>query len=302
MTRKMKIVSIGESMVEMSRQPNGDWRQGFAGDTFNTAYYLKAKLDEKADVDYVTCLGDDLYSSQMLDFITQNNIGTQYIRQIAGKRAGLYLIHQQAGDRQFTYWRETSAAREFVDDEALLRQAVSGADLIYFSGITLGILSATKRTIFLDIIKQAQAKYVCFDPNIRLSLWSDINEMQQALQQAASLCDIVLPTYDDEAAVMGDSAPAQMAQRYLRLGAGEVVIKNGSASALAVNEAAQAEVVPSAVDDVVDATGAGDSFNAAYLAARLQGADLAQALLAGHQLAAQVIRMPGALIDKTVMT
>jgi len=302
MTRTLKIVAIGECMVEMSRQPNSNnWYQGFAGDTLNSAYYMKACLGERAQVDYVTCVGDDLYSHHMLDFIASSGISVQYIRRIAGKRPGLYLIHQQAGDRHFTYWRETSAARHLADDLDWLRVALAGADVIYFSGITLGILSATKRADLLKIVSEAQAKLTCFDPNIRLNLWPDKREMQQALQQASRLCDIVLPTYDDEAVLMEDVSPSDMAQRYLNYGAREVVVKNGAAAALAVNSETQTECAPDLVDDVVDATGAGDSFNAAYLAARLQGKDLVTSLRAGHEMASQVIRVSGALIDKNVI-
>jgi len=302
MIKAKKIVSIGECMVEMSRLPNSEnWRQGFAGDTLNSAYYIKARLGNKAAVDYITCVGDDLYSRQMLDFISKNGIGTQYIRQIAGKRAGIYLIHQERGDRQFTYWRETSAARHLADDTDLLRQSLAGADLVYFSGITLAILAPAKREAFLGVIGQAQIKLICFDPNIRLSLWPDMRELNQTLRQAANLCNIVLPTYDDEAALMGDKTPMQMAQRYLDYGAGEVVVKNGAARAFAVNGDTQAECAPAHIDDVVDATGAGDSFNGAYLAARLQGEGLEKSLKIGHEIAGMVIRHPGALINKNVI-
>jgi len=300
MKAKLKIVSIGESMVEMSQHASSLWKQGFAGDTLNTAYYLKALLGEAADVHYLTCLGDDLYSSQMLEFIAKNGIDTQYIRQIAGKRPGLYLIHQQDGDRHFTYWRETSAARHLADDEGLLRSALMDADLVYFSGITLAILGEQKRAVLLRAIEQARPKLICFDPNIRRNLWPDTQELQQLLRQVPKICDIVLPTYDDEAALMDDKTPLQMAQRYLENGAGEVVVKNGAVSAWGVSHHTQIECAALEVQDVVDATGAGDSFNGAYLAARLQGEGLEQALKAGHKLAATVIRHPGALIDKTV--
>jgi len=300
MTKKFKIVAIGESMVEMRRERD-HWQLGFAGDTLNSAYYLEERLGDQAQVEYCTCVGDDLYSTQMLEFIEKNGIGTRYIRRLTGKRPGLYLIHQQAGDRQFTYWRETSAARHLADDEDFLRQAVAGADVVYFSGITLAILDRTKRAIFLDIIAQATAGWICFDPNIRPALWHDNHEMKQALAQAGALCHIVLPTYEDEAALMGDTSPYAMARRYQGYGAGEVVVKNGAAPALAVNQQASAECAALAVSDIVDATGAGDSFNAAYLATRLQGGDLAASLKAGHEMAAAVIRASGALIDKNTI-
>jgi 2-dehydro-3-deoxygluconokinase len=48
----------------------------------------------------------------------------------------------------------------------------------------------------------------------------------------------------------------------------------------------------------IDTTGAGDSFNAAYLTARLAGHPPAEAARAGHLLAGTVIRHRGAIIPK----
>ena len=52
---------------------------------------------------------------------------------------------------------------------------------------------------------------------------------------------------------------------------------------------------------VVDTTAAGDSFAAAYLAARLRGAAPAEAARAGHALAGAVVRHPGAIIPRDAM-
>ena len=111
-----RFVSIGECMIEMSGGEDRQYRLGFAGDTLNTAWYMRALLPADWQVDYVTALGDDLYSEQMAGFIAGAGIGTGHIRRIAGRRPGLYLIHQAEGDRHFTYWRDQSAARQLADD------------------------------------------------------------------------------------------------------------------------------------------------------------------------------------------
>ena len=72
---------------------------------------LRALLPDDWQVDYVTALGDDLYSGQMRAFLDGAGIGTGHIQTIPGKRPGLYMIHQEKGDRVFTYWRGQSAAR-----------------------------------------------------------------------------------------------------------------------------------------------------------------------------------------------
>ena len=84
---------------------------------------------------------------------------------------------------------------------------------------------------------------------------------------------------------------------YMGLGAGEVVVKGSDLVAYAFfgdhTARRQAETVKA-----VDTTGAGDSFNAAYLAARLQGVTPDFALAAGQQLAAKVVQHRGALLPR----
>lgn len=293
-----RFVSIGECMVEMSGGEARTYRLGYAGDTFNTAWYARALLPADWQVDYVTALGDDLYSAQMRAFFAEHGIGTDHIATVPGRRPGLYMIHQADGDRHFTYWRDRSAARLLAEDRAALDRALAGADLVYFSGITLAILDDAARERLMGAIATARAAgaKVAFDPNIRPALWPDLDTMRTLLAGGARLADIVLPTHGDETPVFGDADPAATAVRYRALGAGEVVVKDGAAPALVVTAGGSASVAPRPGATVVDATGAGDSFNGAYLSARLTGSAPAEAAAQAHAVAARVIAHKGALI------
>lgn len=295
---QQRVVSIGECMIEMSGDPDGGYRLGYAGDTFNTAWYMRALLGMSWSVDYFTCLGEDKYSAKILAFLNENHIGTGYIRTVPGRRPGLYVIHQDKGDRHFTYWRDTSAAKLLADDRNAIEAAVRGASLVYFSGITLAILSPPARDVLLEVIAEARVNgaKVAFDTNVRPDLWSTTSKMASVLRTAAGLCDIALPTHADEAPVFGSTSPDDTADRYLELGVKEVVVKNGAAAAI-VATANQRMRVPAEFDvKAVDPTGAGDSFNGAYLAARLAGKSLLSAAEDGHRLASIVIGQRGALV------
>lgn len=298
-----RFVSIGECMIEMSGGEDRRYRLGYAGDTLNTAWYARAQLPGDWRVDYVTAVGDDPYSREMLGFFDENGIGTGHIRIIENRRPGLYLIHQAGGDRQFTYWRDRSAAKLLAEDGHALAKALIGADLVYFSGITLAILDPRSRgRLFKAIIRAREAgARVAFDPNERPALWSSQSVMASSLTAGATVADIVLPTYGDEAPVFGDKSPRATAERYLAIGAEEVAVKNGGAPAFIATRDAQIEVAPPGQPRIVDATAAGDSFNGTYLAARLQGRSPAAAAEAAHRVAGIKIGHSGALIAHTLL-
>jgi len=298
-----RFVSVGECMVEMSEDASGLYRLGYAGDTLNTAWYARARLPDDWDVDYVTALGDDLYSQQMVEFIADAGIGTGHIQKVEGRRPGLYLIHQEHGDRHFTYWRGQSAARLMAEVPEALQQAIAGADIAYFSGISLAILPPRGRGKLMQAVhlaRQAGAK-VAFDPNERPALWTSARVMGSTITAAAIVADIVLPTFPDEAALFGDASPPAVAERYLNAGAEEVVVKNGGEPAFVAWRGGSDWVAPLPGASSVDPTGAGDSFNGAYLAARAQGIAPLEAARMAHATAAIVIGHRGALVPHSVL-
>jgi 2-dehydro-3-deoxygluconokinase len=292
------FLSIGECMVELSGGEGGMFRLGFAGDTLNTAWYARSALSPEWEVAYFTAAGDDRYSKAMRSFLEEGGISTRLIQTIAGKRPGLYIIHQEAGDRHFTYWRDNSAARLLADDAELLLNAASKADAIYVSGITLAILKPARRNELIAVMEGARddGKLVAFDPNIRPALWPDVNDMRSSMMLAASASSIVLPTFSDDAPFFGDRSAEHTVRRYLEAGAREVVVKDGPNPVHVSTGRNSLFVSVELVDNIVDATGAGDAFNGAYLAARLAGSSPETSTRAGNRTAAKVIGHMGALL------
>lgn len=297
-----RAVLIGECMVEFGpAEAPGLFRMGFAGDTFNTAWYLRRLLPEGWVVDYLTAVGTDAVSDQMLTFFQEAGIGLSHVARLADASVGLYLIALTDGERSFSYWRAHSAARRLAEDDSRLRAALSGADLAYLSGITLAILPPQDRARLLGALAdfRAQGGRVAFDPNLRPRLWPSHEGMTRTVTEAARLADIVLPSFDDETA-FGDGDPASCARRYAGLGASEVVVKNGAGRIEALVDGTWHSHDPAPAPAVIDTTAAGDSFNAGYLAARVRGARVPEALAAGCALAARVVGGRGALVAQAL--
>jgi len=295
-----RIVSIGECMGELSETGSpGGLSMGFAGDTLNTAFYLRQNLGPEWTVDYVTAIGTDGLSERMVDFLKSEDIGTAHIRRLPEKTIGLYYITLKDGERSFTYWRNDSAARRLASDPAALTQALQGADVAYWSGITLAILSNQDRLTLIEALSRfaGQGGKVVFDPNLRPRLWDNPETMRGWIHRAAAISDLCLPSFDDEATWFNDVDPEATVKRYAAEGARRVIVKNGAAPVTFLKPTGEigSHAIPP-VGKIVDTTAAGDSFNAGFLAAELGGKSTEDAIEAGARLAGKVIGARGALV------
>jgi 2-dehydro-3-deoxygluconokinase len=270
---KNRVIAVGEVMIELARGNDGRFALSCGGDTFNTAIYLaRAGIN----VAYATALGDDRY----------------------------YLIEaNESGERIFSYWRDSAPARDLFElpDWGRIAEGLMAARMIYFSGITLSLYSNNGLGRFIAILELARKKgtKIAFDGNFRPKGWKgDLGRTRAVYIEALKRVDIALPTYDDEAVLWGDPSPEATVDRLQAFGIGEIAVKNGPHGALIASDG-QREFVPVAeVIEPLDITAAGDSFNAAYLAARLTGDAPAVAASAGHKLAAQKIRHRGAIMPR----
>lgn len=292
------ILSIGEAMVELSQAGGELWSLGIAGDTLNTAWYLRRCLGPDWRVGYFSRVGTGEFSQKMLRFLAAEGIEADHVSPDPQREIGLYAISLKDGERSFSYWRGQSAARGLADDPQRLARALNDCRIAYFSGITLAILPPAGRAALLDAAADARSAgcRIVFDPNLRPRLWDNAGDMRRWIERAAGAADLVLPSFDDEAAHFGDADPRATAARYLRLGAGRVVVKNGGGPVHHAGPEGAGTVADLDRVAPVDSTAAGDSFNAGFLAAALQGADPATAIRAAHGLSLKVVSHPGALV------
>lgn len=293
-----RLLAIGECMIEMSPAENGDYSVGYAGDTFNTAWYARqlAAADD-LDVSYFSAVGDDTQSSQMVAFMQNAGIQT-HVTKIAGANAGLYMILLNSGERSFQYWRSTSAARRLAGHLDTMPELIAG-DIAYFSGITMAILPETGRLKLLDKLRELSnlGVEVIFDPNLRPRLWHDTETMKHWTMKSAAIAGIVLPSFEDEATYFGDKDTMKTADRYLTNGARIAVVKNGSEPIVVkASDGDEFQFHPQPAAKVVDTTAAGDSFNAAFIVDFLERNRIRDAVRAGCALARHVVSHRGALV------
>ena len=296
------VVSIGECMVELARDPDGRYTMRLGGDTFNTAIYLARS---GIAVTYATLLGDDPYSSRILDLAHGEGIGTELITRVPGRNAGLYLIEtSDSGERAFHYWRDRSPARDLFDGAEADRvgHAMRSARLVYLSGVTLSLYAPPARDRLGAALVAARqgGALIAMDGNYRPRGWAgDVERARCEFERFWRLCDIALPSLEDGELLWGDQEPASLARRLQGFGVGEIIVKAGEAPALCAGAGGDTVVASPRIVAAIDTTAAGDSFNAAYIAARLGGARPGEAALAGHRLAGVVVGHRGAIVPRS---
>ncbi len=298
-------VAIGECMVELSVDGAGEWRIGAGGDTLNTAVYL-SRLG--LNVAYLTALGPDPFSLTMRRAWGVEGVDTSLVLTDPDRLPGIYAIqNDQHGERVFHYWRENSAARRLFDlpgiGETLER--ASRATLLYLSGITLSLYDRPGRDRLLALAGDIRANggQVAFDPNYRARGWGDPDRARAAFDAIAPHVSIALPTHDDERQIHDDADALATADRWRRAGVPEVVVKLGSDGCLVLgpDQEAAEHIPPTGRLVATDTTGAGDSFNAGYLAARQRGRSCRDAAAFANRLAGVVVGHRGAIMPKAAM-
>ncbi|MGP2541155.1 sugar kinase [Yersinia sp. 2541 StPb PI] len=311
MTSK-NIAVIGECMIELS-QKGTDLSRGFGGDTLNTAVYIARQVSKQAlNVHYVTALGTDNFSEEMLAAWQQEQIHTDLIQRMDNKLPGLYFIEtDNTGERTFYYWRNDAAARFWLTSPAAdeICQRLEKFDYLYLSGISLAILDSTSRQRLLQLLRACRANggKVIFDNNYRPRLWQSKQETQEAYRDMLACTDIAFLTLDDEDMLWGEKPLEQVIASTQALGVSEIIIKRGADSCIVWVkdgfEAHQYDVpaVKLPKEKVVDTTAAGDSFSAGYLAVRLTGGSAHDAAVRGHLTASTVIQYRGAIIPLAAM-
>jgi len=295
-----RIASVGECMIELSQAAGGLLSRSYGGDTLNTAVYL-ARLG--VAVDYVTALGDDTWSEEMVSAWRAEGVGTDHVVRVPGRLPGLHIIStDKAGQRTFYYWRDSSPARQLFElpQSDGLAAVLAEYDLIYLSGVTLSLYGEAGRKRLFEALDLARARgrRIAFDSNFRTRGWPDRALAKAAFRAAIGRAAIVLASTEDLDLLFGAEGASELPTSNPNI---EVVLKLAEPAVRISHGGNEQTIAAEPVADVIDTTAAGDSFAAAYLAARLGGAEPAAAAMSGHRLAGAVVRHRGAIVPRSAM-
>jgi 2-dehydro-3-deoxygluconokinase len=273
--RPFDVLGLGEPLLEFSEllaDGPSHYLPGFGGDTSNAVI---AAARQGARVAYATRLGHDVFGDRFVALWRDEGVDTSLVARDADAFTGIYFVTHGEGGHEFSYYRRGSAA-SLMRPGDLPTEAIDATRLLHVSGISQAISAGACDAVFAAIAAaRERGVLISYDTNLRLKLWP-LARARAVILESISQCDLCLPSLEDATAVTGLRDPDAIVDAFLARGAQVVALKLGAAGAL-VASADERHRVPGLRVATVDATGAGDTFDGAFLAEYLRGAPLAAA-------------------------
>ena len=268
------ILALGEPMIEFNQTEPGkpNYLRGFGGDTSNA---IIACARQGAACGYLTRLGDDEFGRAFLDLWQREGVDTSGVGVDAVAHTAVYFVtHGEAG-HSFSYLRRDSAASRMTPAH-LATDLIRNARLLHVSGISQAISQSARDSVAAAIaLARSNGVKVSYDTNLRLKLWS-IETAREVITATIAKTDYLLPSLEDLQAVSGLEAPDAILDWCFAHGATNVVLKCGRDGCIAATTVRRMPIAGHKVS-AVDATGAGDCFDGAFLARLDAGDDLVDA-------------------------
>ncbi len=294
MNKQYDLTGIGECLIELYEDTRHSYKQSIAGDIFNTLFYA-SRLGLKTG--FISNLGSDDLTRNILEVMDREGIDRACTIQSDTKTNGIYLIStNESGDPHYSFWRNESAARETLQtiDLRKLEEYIAASKYFHFSAIALAILY--KREVLISLLQNLQGKVkISFDTNFRTGLWDDISKLKTFIESSSSFVDVLFVSKTDDENIFGSRTADAAMKYYSELGYRLIIFKQGSDDVFAWDGTAIIQVATIPEVRVVDATAAGDAFNAGFISAQIRGESIRDSICFGNECAANVIGIKGAL-------
>jgi 2-dehydro-3-deoxygluconokinase len=233
---------------------------GHGGDTSTCAI---AAARQGLRVGYLSRLGEDAFGRNFLELWRTEGVDVAGVEVDPHAPTGIYFVSHGPEGHDFTYYRKGSAA-SLLQAAELPEQLIADSAVLHASGISQAISEGACDAVFRAFeLAHAAGRLVSYDTNLRKRLWP-MPRARAIINEAIACADILLPGLDDATALTGLSDADAILDRYLRMGPRIVALTLGSQGAL-IGTPDRRERVAARLVDAVDATGAGDAFDGAFL-------------------------------------
>lgn len=226
------------------------------------------------DVTMFGCVGDDAFADRLVENLRQNGVETAYIRKVPGVSSGLAMIAVAENDNSIVVipGANRCVTPEYIDS---VREAILSADILVLQNeIPMETVSRVMEMGHLA------GKTVLYNPAPACPLPDGALETIDFLTPNEHEASLLFPSYEDLSAM-------------LRACGGKLIVTLGEQGAAAWTNGALLQI-PARRANVMDTTGAGDTFNGAFAYALANGYELEQALRLANTAASLSTEKSGA--------
>lgn len=294
---KTTICSIGECMIEMTNVEKELYNYSVAGDTLNFTSYLDQSIFNKF---YLTAIGTSDINKGVISFFKKKKINTDLVKKISSKEIGLYLIkNTKRGEKKFYYWRNDSAANFFFNhiNKSLFIKKYT-FDYIYLTGITLSILDFKNIDKFitnLSVLRKKNSKII-FDFNIRIKRWSKKN-LNLYLNKILPNIDILFCSGEDLVCWKKNNNIKTFQYILKKFNIYHAIYRKNEEYNYSFYKNKKYMIKNKPIKKVVDTSGAGDGYNAAYLSSFIISNNPQIALNEASKIGAKIVMKKGAIVN-----
>ena len=305
-TPAIEVVTVGEALVSFVATTPGPlaearaFERHIAGAEANVAVGL-ARLGHS--VAFIGRVGGDGFGTAIRRHLRGEGVDVRHLVTDQEATTGIMFRERRALGAVDVLYARAGSAGSRLDPADIERAAIDGsfveARWLHLTGITPALSEGARAAVVRALeLARASNLTVSLDVNLRRRLWPD-EVAAPVLRSIAAGADIVLGSPDELAAIAdrpddGKADPGDLARAVLDLGPGLAVVKLGSGGAVAVSRDGESVASPAmAVGAVVDPVGAGDAFCAGFIAARLDGSGLGDALRSANACGASAVAASG---------
>ena len=259
----LDVLCLGEPLLEFNQIKEGNkktYSSGYGGDTSNTAISIAR---QGMSVGFISKVGKDQFGWELLELWKREKVDYSHVSIHPEAPTGIYFVTHDADGHHFTYYRSGSAACQMTPLD-LPKDDLSQTRILHLSAITQAISVSSCETAFAAIFQaRKNGVKVSYDTNLRLKLWS-LDRARDVINRTVPMCDVIMPSLEEATSLTGLVDPEEITDYFFQLGAKLVVLKQGSHGAR-VSDGKENLNIPGHKVKAIDATGAGDTFDGAFL-------------------------------------
>ncbi|MGQ9479235.1 MAG: carbohydrate kinase family protein [Thermoproteota archaeon] len=297
-----QIIGIGEVLIDFIGVENtsfnrvNTFKKCFGGAPMNTVIGV-SRLGVAAGA--VTAVGDDPFGRFILEEFKRNKIDTSQVKVKEGVRTTLaFIVNDPEKGWLCMFYRSPwvkYTSDSLLSPEDIDYEYISRARILHVSGFALS-QKPERQTVFKAVrYARKNGVKVSFDPTLRLDVWHSESLLRETYREMLKLSDIATFSKEEAMFIFHTANPKEAAKKALRHGVEIVGVKLGPKGSFIKARNGPEASAPVFKVKAVDATGAGDGWNAGLLVSLYRGLDIEKSIIVANAVGALVVTKPGAI-------